>query len=55
MGYNPQESLENTINTIGTLLGVRPIVPWRLPLNLYHYYSSSKNQVNGRKINFEEN
>ena len=22
MGYNPQESLENTINTIGTLLGV---------------------------------
>ena len=28
MGYNPQESLENTINTMGTLLGVRPIVPW---------------------------
>ena len=27
MGYNPQESLENTINTMGTLLGV-PIVPW---------------------------
>ena len=23
MGYNPQESLENTINTVGTLLGVR--------------------------------
>ena len=22
MSYNPQESLENTINTIGTLLGV---------------------------------
>ena len=21
MGYNPQESLENTINTMGTLLG----------------------------------
>ena len=28
MGYNPQESLENTINTLGTLLGVHPIVPW---------------------------
>ena len=26
MGYNPQESLENTINTMGTLLGVHPIV-----------------------------
>ena len=23
MSYNPQESLENTINTMGTLLGVR--------------------------------
>ena len=28
MGYNPQESLENTIKTMGTLLGVHPIVPW---------------------------
>ena len=28
MGYNPQESLENPINTMGTLLGVHPIVPW---------------------------
>ena len=27
MGYNPQESLENTISTMGTLLGVHPIVP----------------------------
>ena len=27
MSYNPQESLENTINTMGTLLGVHPIVP----------------------------
>ena len=27
MGYNPQESLENTINTMGTLFGVHPIVP----------------------------
>ena len=27
MGYNPQESLENTLNTMGTLLGVHPIVP----------------------------
>ena len=24
MGYNPQESLENTISTIGTLLGGTP-------------------------------
>ncbi len=28
MGHNPQESLENTIKTMGTLLGVHPIVPW---------------------------
>ncbi len=28
MGYNPQEALENPINTMGTLLGVHPIVPW---------------------------
>ena len=28
IGYNPQEYLENTINTMGTLLGVHPIVPW---------------------------
>ncbi len=28
MRYDPQESLENTINTMGTLLGVHPIVPW---------------------------
>ena len=28
MGYNPQESLENTTNAMGTLLGVHPIVPW---------------------------
>ena len=27
MCYNPQESLENTLNTMGTLLGVHPIVP----------------------------
>ena len=31
MGYNLQESLENTINTMGTLLGVHPIVPWQTP------------------------
>ena len=36
MGYNPQESLENTINTMGTLLGVHPIVPWNcLPYYLF--------------------
>ena len=27
MGYDPQESLDNTTNTMGTLLGVHPIVP----------------------------
>ena len=27
MGHSPQESLENTINTMGTLLGVHLIVP----------------------------
>ena len=31
MGYSPQESLENTINTMGTLLGVHLIVPWFYP------------------------
>ena len=29
MGYSPQESLGNTINTMGTLLGVHLIVPWK--------------------------
>ena len=28
MGYNHQDSLENTVNTMGTLLGVHPIVHW---------------------------
>ena len=32
MGYNTQESLQKTINTVGTLLGVHPIVPWFFPL-----------------------
>ena len=27
---NHQESIENTINTMGTLLGVHPIIPWYL-------------------------
>ena len=31
MGYYPQEPPVNTINTMGTLLGVHPIiVPWKL-------------------------
>ena len=33
MGYNPQESLENPINTMGTLLGVHPIVAWSIKLH----------------------
>ena len=38
MGYSPQESLQNTINTMGTLLGVHPILPWTYMngLNLWH-------------------
>ena len=28
IGYSPQESLGNTINITGTLLGVHPIAPW---------------------------
>ena len=35
MGYNPQESLEKTINTMGTLLGIHPIVPWGFGLGKY--------------------
>ena len=34
MGYNPQESLENTLNTMGTLLGVHSIVPWKTKKNI---------------------
>ena len=30
MENNPQESLENPLNTMGTLLGVHPIVPWMI-------------------------
>ena len=41
MGYNPQDSLENTINTMGTLLGVHPIVPWKwrnnFPQKIFFY------------------
>ena len=29
MGYN-QQSLENTINTMGTLLEFHPIAPWNV-------------------------
>ncbi len=28
MSYNPQEFLENTVNTMGTLVGVHPTIPW---------------------------
>ncbi len=33
MGYNPQESLENTINTMGTLLAHSAKGPWNKSLN----------------------
>ena len=35
MGYNPQESPENTINTLGTLLRVHPNVPWYIYATVY--------------------
>ena len=35
IGHNPQESLENTINIMGTLLGVHPIVPWHWILAVF--------------------
>ena len=35
MGYNPQESLQNTMNTMGTLLGVHPRVPWIMEMENY--------------------
>ena len=41
-GYNPQESLKNTINTIGTLLGVHPIVPWFLEISLLRAWPSQQ-------------
>ena len=42
MCYNPQESLENTINTMGTLLGVHPSVPSHCVLTiLKNIYSDS--------------
>ena len=45
MGYNPKESLENTINTMGTLLGVRPIVPWFL-LHVFWTLGRSRKRLN---------
>ncbi len=54
MGYNPQESLENTINTMGTLLGVHPIVPWN---NILAGFVPNKilYRVLGRKSRSERN
>ena len=41
ISYIPQESLENTINIMGTLLGVHPIIPWKksgtVPIGIYIY------------------
>ena len=65
MGYNPQESLENTTNTLGTLLGVHPIVPWftnasrselvilfllKEPLRFFGIDTSNKNPPDGSEI-----
>ena len=37
MDYSPQESLANTINTMGTLFGVHPIVDlWQLNMQSSH-------------------
>ncbi len=39
MGYNPQESLENTINTMGTrTLRVHPIVPWKYQTSKHYTF-----------------
>ena len=45
MGYNPQELLENTINTMGTPLGVHPIVPWGKALHSKMFLQENKVQV----------
>ncbi len=50
MGYNPQESLENTIYTMVTLLGVHPIAPWK-PFNTHCIYAQQKRKAqNYQKI-----
>ncbi len=38
--FHPQESQENTINTMGTLLGVHPIVPWGYASNSDNPYGT---------------
>ena len=43
MGYNLQESLENTIHTMSTLLGVHPIVPWQKGCHFQKEAGSSPN------------
>ena len=45
MGYNLQESLENTINTMGTLSGVHPIVPWVWINNICSYGQSTPRPI----------
>ena len=45
MGYNLQESLENTINIMGTLLGVHPIVPWVWINNICSYGQSTPRPI----------
>ena len=45
MGYNPQESLENTINTMGTLLGVDQIVPWTTRNLIFLVRDPERNQI----------
>ena len=39
MGYNHQESLENTMNTMGALLVVHPIVPWLSRVGMFPKYA----------------
>ena len=51
--FYPQEPPENTINTMGTLLGVHPIVPWFLRLlvprsQLPSLWTSTLSRLSGR-------
>ena len=47
MGCNLQESLENIINTMGTLLGVHPIVPWYMETSPEQKYPLVNDHIAG--------
>ena len=55
MGCNPQESLENTINTMGTLLGVHPIVPWKYQFDVLRCTSNVSQNLSYESWEFKGN